>query len=90
MLDTVRFDDGDGVGYIYIYIATTTDCIILDKNRNRLLEACDLIIDSLSDVKVTSMGRMQIHNIAAVEFSSTIRAYRITLSLTDLQNERSF
>lgn len=63
---------------------------MLNKNRNRLLELSDLIVDCLDKQKLSSMGQLSILSMSAVEYSTNRSGYRISFSLSDQQNERSF
>lgn len=66
-----------------IYATTDSDHILLNENKNRLLEMCDRIVQVLDQYKLSSAGAINISSISHVMLSEFRAGYRIALSITD-------
>lgn len=85
LLDNInlRYTDNNKSANITIYVSTDADHILLENNKNRLLELNDLIVETLDNKKLSSAGQIMISSISHVMLNEFRAGYRISLSLTD-------
>ena len=72
---------------IIIYVSTNSDHLILDNNKNRLLELSDRVIELLNNKKLSASGALYINNLQHVMLSEFHSAYRISCRLSDLRHK---
>lgn len=73
---------------VIVYYCTKTDSILLDNNKNRLLEAVDRIFDSLDQQKVSAAGKLEGSSINYVFLDDFHIGYRMRFTLNDQQNRK--
>ena len=91
LLDNVNLQvaDNNTRANFVVYVTTDVDHILLNNNKNRLLEMCDEVIKTLNGVKLSSAGIVQVSSIAHVMLSEFRAGYRISLSLTDQASRKA-
>ena len=80
--------DGNIDSHIIVYFSTKTDNILLNNNKNRLLEAVDCILQSLDNKKLSAAGQLSCINCSYVFFDDFHAGYRISFSFNDQQNRK--
>lgn len=84
LLDTILSSSNPNTrGNLIIYVSTTEAELLIENNRNRLLEICDRIIAVLQDTKLSAVGQINITSISHVMLSEFHTAYRINLNIAD-------
>lgn len=85
LLDNInlRVIDSNVHASFTIYATTDSDHILLNDNKNRLLEMSDRIIQILDQAKLSSAGAIEVNSISHVMLSEFRAGYRISLSITD-------
>jgi len=84
LLDTiVTSNEPNTRGNFVIYVSTTESELLINDNRNRLLEICDRIIAVLQDTKLSAVGKINITSISHVMLSEFHTAYRLNLNISD-------
>lgn len=72
-----------------IYVTTDADHILLNENKNRLLEMCDEVLTTLHETKLSSAGAIEVTSISHVMLSEFRAGYRIALSITDQSHRKA-
>ena len=70
-----------------LYISTNMDHLMLDDNKNRLLELGDRVIKLLQDKKFSSAGQMSFTSMSHLMLSEFHAAYRLSFSMSDQQKK---
>ena len=70
-----------------LYISTNMDHLMLDDNKNRLLELGDRVIKLLQDKKFSSAGQMSFGSMSHLMLSEFHAAYRLSFSMSDQQKK---
>ena len=87
VLDTVSFNEEENSrANIFVYITTDANHILLDDNKNRLIEGADRIVSVLQSKKLSAAGQINVTSMNYVTFSDHRGGYQINLNLTDLQS----
>ena len=91
LLDSINLmvPDDNARASFTIYVTTDSDHILLNDNKNRLLEMCDQVLTSLDRVKLSSAGAISISSISHVMLSEFRAGYRIALSITDQTSRKA-
>ena len=69
-----------------IFVITDVNHILLDNNRNRLLELADEIYQTLEDKKIKSAGAIHVSSINYTMIDTFSAGYRINFTFSDQQN----
>jgi len=72
---------------IILYVSTNMDHILLEGNKNRLLELGDKIINLLQNKKFSSAGQMNFSSMSHLMLSEFHSAYRLSFIMTDQQKK---
>lgn len=80
--------DGNIGANLIIYFGTKTDNILLEENKNRLLEAMDCIIQSVNGEKISSSGQLECISCSYTFFDDFHAGYRIAFRFSDQQNRK--
>lgn len=83
-----RSTDSNIGSHLIVYFTTKTDNILLDENKNRLLEAVDCILQSLEEQKISASGLLSCISCTYVFFDDFHAGYRISFSFNDQQNRK--
>lgn len=87
VLDTVSFNEEENSrANIFVYITTDDNHVLLDDNKNRLIESADRIVSVLQGKKLSAAGQINVTSMNYVTFSDHRSGYQINLNLTDLQS----
>lgn len=91
LLDNInlRVTDSNIRASFTIYITTDSDHILLNENKNRLLEMCDRVVQTLDQTKLSSAGIIEISSISHVMLSEFRAGYRVSLSITDQSTRKA-
>lgn len=90
LVDNINFIGADETmpTNIILYISTDEKHLILDDNRNRLLEMVDRIIQVLDNKKLSTSGKLEVTSAIHVLLSELHPAYRIGIRLVDQPNRK--
>ncbi len=69
-----------------IFVITDVNHILLDNNRNRLLELADEVYQTLEDKKIKSSGAIHVVSITYTMIDTFSAGYRINFTFSDQQN----
>lgn len=89
LLDNVYFgrqDDNTTVS-LKIYVSTDEQHLLLDDNKNRLLELVDRVINKIDGYKISTAGKIEVSSFSHTMLSEFRFAYMIVVSFND-QNPR--
>lgn len=89
LLDTCFFggqDDNTTVS-LKVYVSTDEQHLLIDDNKNRLLELLDEVINTLDGFKLSTAGKIEVKNFAHTMLSEFRFAYAIIVTFSD-QNTR--
>lgn len=91
IIDSVNFHGTDNTtpASLIIYVSTDEAHLILQNNRNRLLEIADRVIRVLDAQKLSSSGTLDVRSMVHVMLSEFHPAYRISIGLTDQPNGKA-
>ena len=88
LVDTIMpASEGNIRANFVLYASTNMDHIMLDDNKNRLLELCDKIIKLLQDKKLSSAGQLTFSSMSHIMLSEFHTAYRMMFTITDQQKK---
>jgi hypothetical protein len=85
---TPRPTDSNMYSHLVVYFGTKTDNILLEDNKNRLLEAIDCIIQSLDGQKISASGQLECNSCSYMFFDDFHAGYRVSFTFTDQQNRK--
>ena len=90
LLDTA-LDAGDNNtrSNLVIYVSTDEEHLLLNENKNRLLEMCDKINSLLDGKKLTTSGELRITSFSHVMLSEFHSSYRISANISDQKKGNS-
>ncbi len=83
-----RSVDSNIGSHLIVYFGTKTDNILLNENKNRLLEAVDCIMQSLDSQKISASGQLECLSCSYTFFDDFHAGYRISFSFNDQQNRK--
>ena len=83
LVDNINGDSTTLHTTIVVYVSTNADHILLNNNKNRLLEAVDRINTKLQNQKITAAGKLDITNISHVMLSEFHSGYKINIRFED-------
>ena len=81
--------EGNTNGTIILYVSTNADHLLLNDNKNRLLEMADIIIEDLDATKVSAAGQLSVNYMTHVMLSEFHAAYRIQINISDQQMRKA-
>lgn len=91
LLDSIDLDreDNNTTGQINIYITTDVNHILLTKNRNRLIELADKIINTLEDTKFSVASTLMPVYCNHVMIDELRAGYRIGFNFADQESVKA-
>lgn len=72
-----------------IYIGTSEETLMLTKNRFRLLELVDVVVQCLQGRKISTAGVVDIRYFSDVTYTEFITGYKIPFTVRDQRDERA-
>ena len=86
LVNSVTFSGQNLNAGVLIYVSTDESHVLLNNNKDRLLEMADRIVQLLQNHKISAAGELNVSSITHVMLSEFHTAYRIAVNFSDQQN----